>query len=284
MTDKTNSTLVSDIYSVVKGQGGWDKATSKAFSKDLKSLTLSRFTKDQGERRYLSMSGLGASCKRKVWLRINEPSNALSPKGSDLIKFFVGDFFESLLLHLTKAAGHSVTGEQDELILEGVRGHRDAVINGVTVDVKTASPFSFRKFKEKKLSEDDPFGYLSQLSSYVAAAKDDPLVTDKEGGAFLVVNKVTGQLLYDYHKFDLSTKKEEVHKAKLMVAQDEPPPRLEPVPQYKTGKNLKLGIDCSNCSFRKKCWPEARSFVYSKGVEHLVHVEVEPNVAETYSD
>jgi hypothetical protein len=43
------------------------------------------------------------------------------------------------------------------------------VIDGVTVDVKSASKYGFEKFLKHNLREDDPFGYISQLSSYVYA-------------------------------------------------------------------------------------------------------------------
>src|SRR6266849_6159935 len=42
---------------------------------------------------------------------------------------------------MAKAAGHEVLGEQDELTLDGVVGHRDCVIDGCIVDVKTTSRF-----------------------------------------------------------------------------------------------------------------------------------------------
>jgi hypothetical protein len=75
----------------------------------------------------------------------------------------------------------------------------DAVIDGVTIDVKTASPYSFNKFKEGNLRNEDPFGYISQLSSYVYAARDDDVVTDKKRGAFLVINKVSGEMVLDVY-------------------------------------------------------------------------------------
>ena len=58
-----------------------------------------------------------------------------------------GDILEELLLFLAKEAGHTVTGQQDTLSISGVNGHRDAIIDGRLVDVKSASSYSFRKFK-----------------------------------------------------------------------------------------------------------------------------------------
>ena len=97
-------------------------------------------------------------------------------------------------MSLCVAAGHKVEGAQDALTIDGLKGHRDCVIDGVTVDIKSASAYNFDKFKFSTLRTDDTYGYISQLSSYVYAAKDDPLVTDKVNGAFLVINKSTGEL------------------------------------------------------------------------------------------
>ena len=102
------------------------------------------------------------------------------------------------------------------LNVHGIRGHRDAVIDGMTVDVKSCSPFAFKKFRDGELRDNDPFGYISQLSSYVYAAKDDPLVTDKNRGAFLAIDKVNGEICLDVYDFsnELSTKQTEMEAAK----------------------------------------------------------------------
>ena len=282
MTQKEITTLVGDIYSVVKGKGGWHNYIASMLGKEITELSNSRFSKPEAYRSRLSMSGIGAPCKRKLWYKINEPREATGNKGSDLLKFFFGDIIESLILNLAKAAGHTVTGEQSKMELYGIRGHRDAVIDGMTIDVKSASPFSFQKFKKGQLREQDSFGYISQLSSYVAAAKDDPEVTDKTKGAFLVVDKVSGEILLDIHDFskDIENKPKEIEDIKAMVADTSPPGRLDPVPQYKDSANLKLCSTCNYCEFKKICWPELRSFVYSSGLQHLVKVEQEPRVPE----
>ena len=138
---------------------------------------------------------------------------------SDLLKFFYGDMIEELILSIVKVSGHDLGGQQDRMFINGLAGHRDAVIDGMTVDVKSASPYSFKKFAEGGLKDNDPFGYISQLSSYVYAAKDDPLVTDKTRGAFLVVDKVNGSICLDIHDFseELENKEKEVDSVKNMV-------------------------------------------------------------------
>jgi major membrane immunogen (membrane-anchored lipoprotein) len=193
---------------------------------------------------------------------------------------------EELILSMTIAAGHDLKGSQDRLDVHGIKGHRDAVIDGMTVDVKSCSSYAFKKFKEGNLRDDDPFGYISQLSSYVYAGKDDPLVTDKTHGAFLAIDKQNGHICLDVYDFteELKTKEAEMKEAVAMVKGEIPEDRVKPVPQSKTSPNMKLSMGCSYCEYKKLCWPNMRKFVYSYGPEFLVHVEKEPRVAETVDD
>ena len=189
---------------------------------------------------------------------------------------------EAFILALAKAAGHDVQGEQDRLEVHGVKGHRDAIIDGVTVDVKSCTGFSFQKFAKNNLREEDPFGYISQLSSYVYAGKDDPLVKEKTKGAFLAVQKDRFKLCLDMYDFteELKTKEAEINRVKAMVAGDLPETRLEPVPQSSTSPNTKLNTQCGYCEFKNICYPEARKFLYSTGPVWLVDVVSEPKVPE----
>ena len=131
------------------------------------------------------MSSIGAG-DRKLWYLHNLPPESQEIlSGPTHIKFLYGHLLEELLLLLVKEAGHTVEGEQDTLEIEGVQGHRDSVIDGVTVDVKTASKWGFKKFQEATLFTDDPFGYIAQISAYMEAGKTD--------GAFLAINKESGK-------------------------------------------------------------------------------------------
>lgn len=124
----------------------------------------------------------------KLWYMMNSTETRdFQYKGSTLIKFLYGDMLEQLLLLLIREAGHKVSHEQEELELEGIKGHRDCKIDGVPVDIKTASQWGFKKFSEGSLFKDDPFGYIGQLSAYIQAGGD------KEG-AFLAINKESGEI------------------------------------------------------------------------------------------
>lgn len=276
------STLVDDMNEVILGNGGWDATVTQYFKDTIAEVADQRFSKPQEPRNYLSLSGLGTPCKRKIWYKVNEHDKAEPLSPESLGTFFYGDMIEALAISLAKAAGHEVTGEQDQLNVHGIRGHRDCVIDGVTVDVKSASKYGFQKFQSGSLREDDPFGYISQLSSYVYAGKDDPLVRDKTRGAFLVIQKDRFKLCLDMYDFteELQHKEQEIESTQAMVSSRVPPARLDPVPQSKTSPNKALGVECSYCEFRKHCWPEVRTFLYSNGPTFLVEVNKQPNVTE----
>ena len=275
-------TLVNDINNVITGNGGWDATITQYLSESISKVTEARFSEAQKPRGYLSLSSLGDSCDRSLWYKVNMPDKGIPLTPEALGTFFYGDILEAVVIALAKAAGHDVQGEQDTLNVHGIKGHRDVIIDGMTVDVKSASSYGFQKFKDGNLREDDPFGYISQLSSYVYAGKDDPLVTNKTEGAFLAVRKDRWGLVLDRYDFtkELNTKEQEVERKKAIVAGPLPDYRIPPEPQSKTSPNTKLAVKCSYCSFRKLCYPEARTFLYSTGPVYLVDVNKEPNVTE----
>ena len=279
-------TLVDDIYKVIQGEGGWNKTISTGMAMAVASSANNRFSKPQKARGYLSLSSIGTPCKRKLWYKINSSGEGEPLQPNTLLKFFYGDMIEELILSMAEAAGHDVQGQQDRLDVHGIKGHRDAVIDGMTVDVKSCSSYAFKKFKDGTLRDDDPFGYISQLSSYVYAGKDDPLVTNKTHGAFLAIDKQNGHVCLDVYDFteELKHKEKEMKETKAMVSGEIPSDRISPVPQSKTSPNMKLSMQCGYCEFKKLCWPNMRTFLYSKGPEFLVHVEVEPKVPEVKHD
>ena len=279
---KTIDTLIADMQEVIKGEGGWSGIQGSILGHGIALIANMRFSKPQEPRGYLSLSSIGTPCKRKLWYKVNTPEEAIPLEYNALLKFFYGDMIEELALSLAIAAGHDVRGQQDRLDVHGIKGHRDAVIDGMTVDVKSCSPYAFKKFKEGTLRKNDPFGYISQLSSYVYAGKDDDKVTNKTQGAFLAIDKQNGHICLDIHDFteDLETKQQEIIEAKEIVSAEFPSDRQRRVPQTKTSPNTKLPVMCSYCEFKKKCWPTARKFIYSYGPVYLVDVKSEPKVPE----
>jgi hypothetical protein len=271
-------TLIKDLDNLlVEGYEVSDEQ-AKEFGDSMAKLIKTRL-KREPKGGTLRMSNLGKP-NRQLWYEVNIPHTAEKMHPNSYLKFLYGDLIEELLLTLVKFTGHKVEGQQDAMDLYGIKGSRDAVIDGVTVDVKSASPFSFQKFKEGLKPEKDAFGYIPQINNYIHSAKDDPIVTEKNIGAFLVANKVTGDLHLDIHKKTEFPIDEIIQYKKDMVANPEPPERcFEPEPMGKSG-NMKLGLNCSYCSYKKQCYPELRTFLYASGPVFLTTVAEEPKVQE----
>ena len=134
---------------------------------------------------HLRLSSIGKP-DRQLWYNLNiKKEETLTP--STRIKFLYGYILEEFLLLCSSIAGHTVTHQQKEVEVGGVKGHQDAMIDDVLVDCKSSSGISFQKFKSNALINDDPFGYIAQISAYAEANGVDE-------AAFLVVDKSTGDI------------------------------------------------------------------------------------------
>lgn len=271
-------TLIKDLDTLLETGYEVSDEQAKEFGDAMAKLLQTRL-KREPKGGTLRMSNLGKP-NRQLWYEVNVPHEAEKLHPNSYLKFLYGDVIEELLITLVKLTGHKVEGQQDVMDLHGIKGSRDVVIDGMTVDVKSASPYSFQKFKEGLKPEKDAFGYITQINNYVHAAKDDPLVIEKDAGAFLVANKVTGDVHLDIHKKSNYPIDEIIQYKKDMVASKEPPERcFEPEPMGKSG-NMKLGINCSYCPYKKICYPDLRTFLYSTGPVFLTTVVEEPKVQE----
>ena len=94
----------------------------------------------------LRMSNLGKP-DRQLWFDLNSEKTSGSIPESLYIKFLYGHLLEVLLLFFVRLSGHKVESEQKEVKVDGIVGHMDCVIDGEVVDVKTASGYAFKKFK-----------------------------------------------------------------------------------------------------------------------------------------
>lgn len=284
MPEKTIDTLVSDIYKLFDEEEHHEPSEEnlEQLGENVKAMMRRRLARAEDERDPLRFSNLGRP-DRQIWYQANLPHLGEKMSAKTFHKFLYGDMIEQVLLFLSKEAGHRVESEQLELEVDGVKGHIDAVIDGVTVDVKSASPYSFTKFKTGEFRDNDPFGYIGQISGYAG------IVSPDEGGAFLVADKVHGDIglaRVDPETVRLWEPEKRIAHLKEVLAQPEPPPRCYmPEPEGKSG-NLKLGLNCSYCPFKRECWKDAnggqglRKFIYYRGPVWLTHVEREPNVEE----
>lgn len=270
--------LPKDIYALFKSGKKFSEENIKAFGTRLAEHISNRIS-DEKDKPTLRMSNLGSACRRQLWYSINAPEvgEPLPPQAS--MKFLFGDILEELILFLAKEAGHEVTGQQDELELNGVKGHRDGIIDGITCDIKSAASFSFNKFKEGLRKSVDNFGYLVQLGSYREARKRAEGTS--KPAAFVAIDKQLGHICVDIHDKDLDQDYDKlIDSIREDVNRNSPPDRgFDAIPDGKSG-NYKLGTVCSYCSYKKACYPGLRTFLYSDGPRHLVRVEREPNVPE----
>lgn len=280
---KNLNTLVDDIYSNLESLSngkGLDISEDliEDFGEKMKDA-IRNWSSSREDVPSVRMSNLGKPL-RQLWYDVNRDDIPTSTDKALPIKFLYGHLLEEVVLLLVRMANHEVSDEQKEIKVDGVKGHIDCVIDGEVIDVKTASNFSFKKFEEGRLSEDDPFGYIAQLSGYEKAIGTD-------GGGFLALNKESGELcLYrpeEQHKIDIPKK---IKQVKAALSNDTPPERcFSPVPDGKSG-NMKLARQCNYCIHKHECFKDMnegkglRVFMYANGPRYLTHVENEPRVFE----
>ena len=102
---------------------------------------------ERSSKNNLRMSNVGKPI-RQLWYDLKSEEEAQIPLDSSVfIKFLYGHILEEVVLLLVKLAGHEVTSEQEEVDVDGVKGHMDCKIDGEVIDIKTASGFAFKKFR-----------------------------------------------------------------------------------------------------------------------------------------
>jgi hypothetical protein len=284
---KTTKTLVDDIYHMIDtkeiAEGVDVESVIEAFGENVKDILRTNITESVFDRRKLRMSNIGKK-DRQLWYSYNGyEGEELMPHTR--IKFLYGHLIEEMILALTKLSGHEVTAEQKPVEVDGIKGSMDCKIDGVLTDVKSASPYGFKKFKDGTLIDDDPFGYIDQIKGYAAAEK----TTDV---GWLVMDKTNGHLTYLQYdmadesqwywtKLNFFSIQERIANIKAAVKSDVPPKRCyTTVPDGKSG-NQKLAIGCSYCAYKSSCWgKQLRTFIYSTGPKYLTEVVKEPRVQE----
>lgn len=283
---KTIHTLVDDIYRLMETKEAEESVDVEAeielFGENMKALMRTEFgRKRTADKRTLRLSNIGRD-DRVLWNVVNGTEKE-EIKPATYIKFMYGHLIEEMLLFMTRMAGHEVSDEQRVCEVEGIKGHMDCKIDGLVVDVKSASSFGFKKFKDGTLAMDDAFGYVDQIKAYAHACGETEfgwLAMDKANGHLAVLKydlEDTQAPIHEHIKGDI---RERIKHVKEMVKGDEPTELCtETVPDGKSG-NKKLGIKCSYCQYKKHCYPELRAFAYSYGPKFLSEVVNEPRVQE----
>ena len=282
---KTIDTLVEDIYNLFE-PSIINKISEKDLEKHLKEFTKSVtnnikivLNEQPKKQRKLSLSSIGKPT-RQLWYDKHSNSEARPLSPSTRIKFLYGHILEDLLILLSRVAGHTVTEEQKEVEVEGIKGHQDCKIDGVLVDCKSASGYAFKKFANNRLADDDPFGYIAQISAYSAG-------NDVKEAYFLAIDKQHGNIaLTKVHDMEMINAKERVQYLKGALDSKRVPDRCySDIPEGVSG-NRKLAIGCVFCPHKRECWSDAnqgkglRAFKYEKGPTYLTQVSKEPRVEE----
>lgn len=282
---KTIDTLVEDIYnlfepSIINQISEKDlEKHLKEFTKNVTNNIKTVLNEQPRKKRKLSLSSIGKPT-RQLWYDKHSNSEARPLASSTRIKFLYGHILEDLLILLSRVAGHTVTEEQKQVEVEGIKGHQDCKIDGVLVDCKSASGFAFKKFANNRLADDDPFGYIAQISAY------------SEGNGvneayFLAIDKQHGNIaLTRVHDMEMINAKERVQYLKGALDSKTVPDRCySDIPEGVSG-NRKLAIGCVFCPHKRECWSDAnqgkglRAFKYEKGPTYLTQVSKEPRVEE----
>jgi len=226
----------------------------------------------------LRMSVLGKP-PRQLWYDRFSPKKTRDYDASLNIKFLYGHILEHLLLYLAELTGHKVADQQKKVEIDNIKGHIDATVDGEVCDVKSASTFSFKKFKTGELVGDDPFGYHAQLSGY-----ETGMGTNK--GGFLVMDKSSGDVCF--YKPDELAKPNVPNLIKTLqdtLKSKTPPDRCYQLSETKGG-NKSLPIGCQFCAHKWECYQDAndgkglRVFKYSNRYVYLAQVNRQPNVEE----
>jgi len=280
---KQVDTLVGDIYTLLETrevpEGVELDAICEQFGRDMAALLRSAVAEPDDDKRGLRLSAIGKP-DRQIYHAVRSVAKR-QLRGPTYLKFLYGHITEALVLALTRASGHTVTNEQKQVRVEGVKGHIDCDVDGFLLDVKSCSSYGFKKFKNNTLHEDDPFGYIGQIKAYAHAMGRTEygwLAFDKQNGTLALLKYDEAAKDAPYAKaidFDVAKR---VRYLKKLVSEDSLPIRCySPVPDGKSG-NLKLPAGCSYCDFREQCWPDVRTYYYATGPRYLVHVEKEPTV------
>tara|TARA_R110002110_G_scaffold636_2_gene2520 strand:- start:1802 stop:2653 length:852 start_codon:yes stop_codon:yes gene_type:complete len=279
---KELSTLVDDVYETVTAITGGQEIPDELLDElgDKIKKTIKTWATPQNRNKFtLRMSNIGRPARQLYYS--NQQTQDITHAPETQIKFLYGHLLEDILIFFVKLSGHVVTDEQKEVNVNGIKGHMDCKIDGEVIDIKTASNYAFRKFKNKTLREDDPFGYISQLAGYEKSEGTN-------NGGFLALNKESGELaLYQPEELDKPNVKSLIaNLLEILLSYSKAPEKCyKPIPAGLKG-NMKLPTGCFYCSHKIECNKDTndgeglRMFKYAKGIEYLTTVVVPPKVEE----
>ena len=250
--------VYSFLQKAMKGESDMAEEIRDQVAQDVKAALEKQFSGPSRDEFKLRMSNIGRP-KCQLWFEKNDSEDKTPLPPHFLMNMIIGDIVEAVFKGLLRAAGISFTdNEKVTLKLEDgteINGEFDMVLDDAVDDVKSASPWSYQnKFASSAaLADGDSFGYIAQLVGYSRAA-------GKRMGGWGVVNKANGEFKYvPAEDIDEATVLSEIQDTVSYINNDEPFQRcFEPVSETHYRKptgNKKLGVGCSFCSYKHKCWP-----------------------------
>ena len=272
---KTIDTLVPDVYELLQTKGWYNGDLASYLTNNINQ----RLEAQWGETDFTStlrLSRMGDCCSKALWYSIHRPEEAEPLPSWAIFKYSYGHIIEALALTLAKAAGHRVEGEQDELVVDGIKGHRDAVIDGCLVDVKSATSFKVAESRKGSLEKNDSFGYLDQLDGYVLGSANDPLVTVKDKGYLWFIDKTLGHMHVYEHTARPERLLHRINEYKIIVERDSAPACTCGTRARGASGNIELDVRASYSSFKHSCFPHLRTFLYADGPVYLSRVSETP--------
>jgi hypothetical protein len=261
---KSIYSLIPDIQELLTKRDWLTTDLSEEFGRTVARRLGEQFT-PRNAKPTLRLSRMGPQCPCALWHSIHKPEleEKLPPWAEN--KFSFGHIAEAWGITLARAAGHTVTGEQDEVSVDGIIGHRDCVIDGHIVDIKCVHSRGFKKWKTGFNGEADDWGYLSQLDGYIWGSREDPLVLNKEKGFLFVIDRELGHMVLYPHTLREQHIRKRVAEYKEIVALPSPPKCT-----CKVSFDGKLMYPSTYNNFKKACFPNLRVEVTPKGPIYIV--------------
>ena len=202
------------------------------------------------------------------------------------VNFFLGDAVEGAVLALARLANCPIESNNIKLLVthEGIPPisvRPDGLYAGpeghYNVEIKKMSSFGFDRFVEE--GPDDSFGYLTQATVECEGWRQNGVHV--RGTIFIACRSETGHLAEFVTLSDQDKLEAFYDRLKQAIASspDSLPDRaFEPVPEKrgpkKTGRMV-LPFNCSYCSMRDHCWPQATIETTSTGKPvWVIHKEI----------
>lgn len=241
--------IVDKIYNFLENEKelGSEEAVEK-FLKEAEYGFKRQFLEERVNRKTLRLSSIG-KCMRQQWFTAKGyPAEPVSPRAS--IIFWQGDLIEACTNALAKMAKVDIRREQEEVELEGIKGHIDGVLYEndepkAVVEIKSMADYSFKRFEKEGI--DNTFGYTSQGIAYATAL-------DLNSVVWVATNKNTGAMaeylftVTDEMKRDIVKRVQELKK--LVNSW------VMPFREYYPEKDGKLPVQCQYCGHKHNCYKE----------------------------